>query len=251
MTDYNEASKTYNNSRTASRTLVEFLGKQVRPDKESSVLDFGCGTGNYLSVMERTYGCKCYGVDPSGGMRAIAVTNNPNCTIVKGDHTAIPFDDLFFDLIYMTDVIHHVPDISAMFHTLARALKGDGSLCVVTESWEQIGRRWYNNYFPSLEANEKQRYPDIDRIVESATANNLVLRELVVIPHDQPAIIDDNFLRLVEEKNYSMFSNISESEHTAGLQRLQRDKGTTVHQFGSGETIVWFRKECAKTCRGS
>lgn len=242
MTDYNEASKTYNNSRSTSTAVVEFFGKHIRLDRESSVLDFGCGTGNYLLVLKHTFGCKCYGVDPSDGMRSIAVANNPNCTIVKGDHTSLPFDGLSFDFIYMTDVIHHVPDISLMFRTLARTLKDEGSLCVVTESWRQIERRWYNKYFPSIEANEKQRYPDIDRIVEAATTSNLLLREAVVVPRLAPFIIDDDFLRLVREKNYSMFRNITEAEHAAGLESLQQDKGKSVHPIGSGETIVWFEK---------
>lgn len=59
-------------------------------------------------------------------MREKAIAKNPKIDFVKGDHEHIPFRDSFFDFAYMTDVIHHVPDLVVMFKELNRVLKKNG-----------------------------------------------------------------------------------------------------------------------------
>ena len=56
--------------------------------------------------------------------------------------------------------------------------------------------------------------------------------------------ISDDFVRLVENKGYSMFHLISEDEYNAGLTALKKDfenkeKLACTH----GETLLWFKKE--------
>jgi ubiquinone/menaquinone biosynthesis C-methylase UbiE len=242
MTDYDESSKTYNNSRVPNPKLVELFATKVRMSRNTSLLDFGCGTGNYLTLIKGLYDCKCCGVEPSDGMRTIAKKNNPSLTIRKGDHKRIPFDDASFDFIFMTDVIHHVPDIDRMFQTLHRRLRTNGLLCIVTESWDQIGNRWYNQYFPSLAASEKMRYPDIEAIVHSALNNGFLLDEIMINTSNAADVVSDRFIQIVEEKNYSMFRHISEGERMNGLTELRKDMGKTVYSEGAGDSLVWLKK---------
>jgi len=48
---------------------------------------------------------------------------NPNITVTKGDLENIPFEDNYFDFVYMTDAIHHIPDIEMMFKEIGRVSK--------------------------------------------------------------------------------------------------------------------------------
>ena len=242
MTDYDEASITYNNSRVPDPKLVELFAVKVHISRSTSLLDFGCGTGNYLSLIKELYDCKCHGVEPSDGMRTVANKKSPSLVIRKGDHKHIPFDDASFDFIFMTDVIHHVPDLNQMFQTLHPKLTANGLLCIVTESWDQICNRWYNRYFPSLATNEKLRYPDIETIVHCALENGVLLEEIVINPNNAIIAVGERFIQIVEEKNYSMFRHISETERLNGLMELRKDVGKTVHSEGAGESLVWLRK---------
>jgi hypothetical protein len=101
----------------------------------------------------------------------------------------------------MTDVIHHVPDLNSLFENLYKKIKQDSLVCILTESWEQIEHRWYNKYFPSLAKNEKQRYPDIDKIVSYAVKNGF--SEVIIDTKKNPEEneISERFIKMVEEKN--------------------------------------------------
>jgi ubiquinone/menaquinone biosynthesis C-methylase UbiE len=143
--NYNEISKTYDSVRSENKGLVELFIEEMKIIKATRVLDFGCGTGNYANALQRLTQAQVYGVEPSDGMRKKAAAKNPNIAFVNGDHENIPFEDNFFDFVYMTDVIHHIPDIAAMFTEIGRVLKSGGSLCIVTESHEQIDNRFYVN----------------------------------------------------------------------------------------------------------
>ncbi|HUI05885.1 MAG TPA: class I SAM-dependent methyltransferase [Verrucomicrobiae bacterium] len=248
MIDYTAAAETYDNTRTHSDKVIDRFCAAASLDASASILDFGCGTGNYLSQIYRRFGCRCYGVEPSDAMRSQALSKPGLLQIVKGDHLAIPFPSEIFDFGYMTDVIHHVPDLRSMFRELLRVLKASGLLCIVTESHSQIDARFYNRYFPSLAANEKRRYPDIEEV--SARAGEIgfcaAATEAVSSPTGH---ISEGFLRNVAERNWSMFRLLSEDEFSHGLQALQRDRGRSFESPVAGETLVWFRK-VAQPCAG-
>jgi ubiquinone/menaquinone biosynthesis C-methylase UbiE len=142
----------------------------------------------------------------------------------------------------MTDVIHHVRDLISMFSQIRRVLKCGGRLCVVTESHKQIQSRFYNSYFPSLAANEKERYPDIQSIVDVAANERLIHEETEVLAAAQRRTISQEFLRCVEEKNYSMFHLLDEREYADGLARLTADAGKAIDAVGAGESLIWIRK---------
>lgn len=238
MIDYTAAATSYDNTRRPSDAIIDLFDATVHFAPVMAVLDFGCGTGNYLARIRERYGCACYGVEPSEAMRARARTKSLDVVLVDGDHCHIPFDDGQFDFAYMTDVIHHVQDIRVLFSELGRVLKPDGRVCVVTESHAQIERRFYNRYFPSLVANEKRRYPDCEAIVASASAAGLASLGVALGPSTTSTTIDTSFVRNVEEKNYSMFRLLSDDEFAAGLSAIKHDFGRAFQP--SGQSLLWF-----------
>jgi len=94
-------------------------------NKESVILDFGCGYGRYVKEL-RDQGYNAFGCDfeietennfqlDSGIIRAIEL--NPY---------RLPFDDNTFDFIYSFSVFEHVQNYSESIAELARILKPDG-----------------------------------------------------------------------------------------------------------------------------
>lgn len=242
MINYNEASGSYDNTRNASEQLIALFNRTIRFSSVTEVLDFGCGTGNYLNLIQTTYDSKCYGVEPSEGMLIKAKEKNPKLIIEQGDHSHIPFPKHSFDFVYMTDVIHHMPDLTQMFREIHRVLKSLGKLCIVTESHAQIENRFYNRYFPSLVKNEKQRYPDVQDIVHEAERAGFHLDFLETRPAPESATVSVALIRTVEEKNFSMFRLLSEEEHEQGLQRLKVELDAKYENQGAGETLIWLEQ---------
>jgi ubiquinone/menaquinone biosynthesis C-methylase UbiE len=240
MIDYDAASKSYDNTRRASEHLMALFHETIRFSDTTTVLDFGCGTGNYLHLIQTLFACQCHGIEPSEGMRIKAQEKNRKLILAQGDHSQIPYPDTFFDFIYLTDVIHHIPDLDRMFQTLKRVLKQTGKLCIVTKSHAQIEKRFYNRYFPSLAENEKKRYPDIKRIVRHAENAGLDLRTVQIRPAPAPAEVSAPLVRTVEEKNFSMFRMLSPEEHAAGLRQLKNDLGKIYINQGAGDSLIWL-----------
>ncbi len=240
--DYEKISKSYDSVRNANHHTIDAFLQGFSFTEASKVLDFGCGTGNYADLLQRITHAQVYGVEPSDGMREKAAAKNPAVFLAKGDHEHIPFEDSFFSFIYMTDVIHHVPDIDKMFAEFFRVLKRNGRICIVTESHDQIERRFYVKYFPSTAIADKNRYPDIPIIIEKALKAGFIhIRTDVTENSSQKVSMD--FVEIVRAKGYSMFHLIPDDEYRRGLLVLEKDVGTDVPVIpGSGETLIWFGK---------
>lgn len=80
-----------------------------------SVLDVGCGYGTHLDLAARL-GWKCFGVELSDHARKIAQQRlDGNACIVENVNDLIPHE---FDLIFMLDVIEHLPSPYPVFFSL-------------------------------------------------------------------------------------------------------------------------------------
>jgi len=242
MTDYEKASLTYDNTRTSDDEIIDLFARKFDFRSGVPFLDFGCGTGNYLSRICARFGCEGYGTEPSDSMRTQAIRKNPTLELRKGDHTKTGFPNGIFGLAYMTDVIHHVSDRDLLFRTLSAALKPGGIVAILTESHGQLRSRWYNAYFPSLAGNELERYPDIPEIVRAAESAGFFPLACDVRPSLSGGTVCEDFVRNVREKNYSMFRLLKEREFALGLSMLEADLGKAIPENDHGETIVWLKK---------
>ncbi len=242
--NYNEISKTYDNVRSENKSVVELFIEELKITSMTRILDFECGTGNYANTLHRLTQAQVYGVEPSDGMREKATAKNPNITFVKGNHESIPFEDNYFDFVYMTDVIHHIPDVEMMFTEIGRVLKSGGSLCIVTESHEQIDKRFYVKYFPSTAIVDKRRYPDIDEIISKVQGKCLVHIKNIIKGEGAEIAVTSDFVELVRNKGFSMFHLIPHDEYNAGLKQLVDEVlSGNLNCKNSGETLVWFKKK--------
>ncbi len=242
--DYNEISKTYDFVREENSSIIRVFLDELSFDQSMNVLDFGCGTGNYAHALAKLSHAKVYGVEPSDGMREKAIAKNPNVIFSKGTHEHVPFEDNFFDFVYMTDVIHHIPDIGVMFAEISRVLKTDGNLCIVTESHAQIDNRFYVKYFPSTAIVDKGRYPDISDIISTAKKQPLKHVKNIITGNSIEVSINSDFIELVKNKGFSMFHLIPDDEYIEGLKQLEADIADgSINTRTSGDTLVWFRKK--------
>lgn len=240
--NYNELSKKYDNVRGSDIELIKMFLDEVNINAESKILDFGCGTGNYVNSFHKLTEAQIYGVEPSDGMRQKAVKKNPNLIITKGNHEKIPYNDGFFDFIYMTDVIHHVPDLKKMFDEIRRVLKESGKLCIMTQSHAQIENRFYAAYFPSTVLVDKKRYPDIDQIQKEAVEAKFKWLKNVEKHRDGGKLITPEFIKLVENKGFSMLHLIPEDEYIKGLTDLKADAKKEIEFSTAGSMLLWFEK---------
>jgi SAM-dependent methyltransferase len=94
----------------------------------SLVLDAGCGSGRIFRYDVGSTGVLIVGVDVTTQLR-----DNPNIQRpVLGDVQVLPFADASFEVVLTSHVVEHLPRPAEAFREMARVLKPDGRLLLLT-----------------------------------------------------------------------------------------------------------------------
>jgi len=108
------------------KKLLSFIHKP-----KPLILDVGCGDGRHCIIIEKNGG-KALGIDLSQGMLEEAKTLYPEGDFQKMDMRSLSFDNDFFDGIWASGSIYHVPktNINELIKEFRRVLKPNGILAV-------------------------------------------------------------------------------------------------------------------------
>jgi 2-polyprenyl-3-methyl-5-hydroxy-6-metoxy-1,4-benzoquinol methylase len=103
-----------------------------------SLLDYGCGTGEFLNACKKD-DRDCSGVEPSEQARKIALQKTGITILTK-------FEDLGdkkFDVITLWHVLEHVHDLNNIMAQLKDSLKKTGTLLIAVPNYESFDAKVY------------------------------------------------------------------------------------------------------------
>jgi len=241
--NYNEVSNIYDKVREEDVEVINEIIEESEISRKSKVLDIGCGTANYTSAIESLTGAQVYGIDPSKGMLEKAKQKNGNITFAIATSENIPYKTNFFDLVYMTDVIHHIPEIRNMFIEIYRITDFNGKVCICTQSHRQIEKRFMSEFFPDTAIVDKRRYPTIFDIIKAGENAGLKFVKTDVVLEDSKVEVGDKILQLVEKKGYSMLHQISITAYKTGVEKMKNAvESSSIYRKSAGGSLVWFKK---------
>lgn len=110
----------------------------------AKIIDVGGGTGLNLSYVTGPSEYTCVDNDPQKleGFSA----RYPQHTALLADAATLPSDDGAFDVAFMSQVSHHLPDdvLSGAFREIQRVLKPEGTFIFTDALWEP--RRWQSRF---------------------------------------------------------------------------------------------------------
>ena len=130
--DYNDMASRYQSGRAlsaeAARTWTASVAPFVRDAVCPRILDLGAGTGRFATLFAQSLEARVIGIEPSAGMRAVAVRQDmpKNLAYLAGTADRIPLADASCDLAWLSQVWHHIRDPQACANDIHRVLRRGG-----------------------------------------------------------------------------------------------------------------------------
>lgn len=241
--NYEQLAKRFADTHTVNYHILFELISKFSPKSKINVLDFGCGTGNYIKEINTYTNYHIYGVEPCQEMIVYAQKQNPNITIKRGNHQSIPYPDNFFQYVYMTNVVHQIPDLSVMYREIYRVLKPNGVLCICTENRIQLLSKYWIRYFPSIIIKDLQRFPSISKLKKIASNQRFTIIKTIFINEKKWCHITEFLLSQVLERSMSVLNVISDKEYNSGVRKILGAKSRGKIYFSNrGYTFLWLKK---------
>jgi SAM-dependent methyltransferase len=239
MTYDEKTSQEYARFRQIHRPALAALIAGAGIQRRSTVLEVGCGTGNYISALQAETGCIAYGIDPSDEMLSKARSRGAkvNWICVPAEQTG--FVDGQFDFVFSVDAIHHFLDRSRAFQETDRLLAKGGVLAIATDSEEIIRNRTpLSVYWPETIEIELARYPRTDTLkteLRAAGFSDLRQEEVCAV-----AFLSD--LTPYRAKVFSCLCLLPEDIYQRGLERLEQGAAKGPIQSISRYLLLWAKR---------
>lgn len=120
-----------------ARDLALHAVEEARPQ---SVLEVGCGWGEFAARLSDRLGVAVVAVDLSPRMVELSRARGVDARI--GDVQALPFEDGTFDCAVANWMLYHVPNVDLGLSELARVLRPGGRLVATTNSVSHLEELW-------------------------------------------------------------------------------------------------------------
>jgi SAM-dependent methyltransferase len=119
----------------------EFAFEAIAAARPRRVLEVGGGEGELSERVLRELGAEVIGIDQSEAMVEMQRSRGIDARV--GDVQALPLEDGEFDVAVAAWMLYHVADLNQALAELARVLKPDGRLVVVTNSVDHLQELWH------------------------------------------------------------------------------------------------------------
>lgn len=178
---------------------------QKHHDKNGSLLDFGCGVGEFLREAAKS-AWQTTGVEPSEIAR-----KNADPTVSRRIVPAlqdIAGREPRFDVITAWHVIEHVSDLNNTLQTLKQLLKDDGTIFIAVPNHNSWDARCYKSFWAAYDVPRHLWHFNINSMTRLLNAHSLSVAGIV------PMRLDAFYVSLLSEKyksNAMSFSGLAKS----------------------------------------
>ncbi len=113
---------------------------------EKSVLDIGCGTGDFLEACQKK-GFRISGIEPNEKAKSIAEKKLPQ----KINSDIFKLSPQQFDCISMWHVLEHVPNLTDYILELKKKLKPKGVLIIAVPNHKSYDAKYYGKFWAAFD----------------------------------------------------------------------------------------------------
>lgn len=175
-----------------SRTLKKKLSLIKSYVPRGTILDYGCGTGMFLSVC-KSAGWETYGMEPDDNARKIASQTNANLFSDKSKIQTY-ITDAKFNVITLWHVLEHVTDMSETLSFFKHRLAKDGILVIAVPNHISYDAHYYNEHWAAYDVPRHLHHFEKKSMKTLLENNGFLLRETL------PMKFDSFYVSMLSEK---------------------------------------------------
>jgi len=200
----------------------EAVRRHLRPLPGMTVADVGAGTGAFAGAFRDWFGLSILAVEPSTAMRA-QIPRRPGIRVLAGDAGALRLPDGSVDGVWLSLVIHHIPDVEAAAREIRRVLR-PGAPVLIRQGFP--GRADMRHTFPweffPETALTADTYPSVERTCHAFATAGFRRDALEQVPEKLITLAD--FLAQADtfRRADSNMRRLTEEEFIRGKERLRR-----------------------------
>jgi 2-polyprenyl-3-methyl-5-hydroxy-6-metoxy-1,4-benzoquinol methylase len=187
----------------------------------STLLDFGCGTGEFLQFA-KTKGWQIHGIEPAEAARKKAI----QLTKAKIFTSLQQAGDLRINAITAWHVLEHVSDPVDTLTKFNELLKEDGTIFIAVPNYLSPDSKKYKNFWAGYDVPRHTWHFSKDSIVKLLAATNFRLLSIV------PMKLDAYYISLLSEKyrnNNKITLSVLVNAFISGLTSNLKASKTTNH----------------------
>jgi SAM-dependent methyltransferase len=215
------------------------LSANVDRSPISLVVDLGCGTGRFSELLAAEFDARVIGLDPSEKMIDQARRKPATSRVVFARASAheLPFAEGCVDLVFMSQIYHHLPDPAAVARECRRVLRIGGYICI--RSGTRENDVVVPNFFPAVRGMLDADLPSGDEIRSNFADAGFAPRhhEIVteVVAPDWPSFVRKSALRAD-----SFLARLPDTEFEQGMAALHAHGAHINPAEVITEEIDWF-----------
>ena len=198
---------------------MENMVEALPQKRVQRVLDLGCGTGRFTAALAETFGCKVVAIDPSGQMLH-QHAGGDNVSLVRGDAERIPLVEESVDLIWMSQVFHHLRNPEIVCENAYYVLRPGGVWTIRNGTNESDREILWAKFFPELKQRPSlavSRSEIVDAVLQSGF-QRIATREI-----EQLFVSSyEDYYERIKKRALSPLLKISDEAFRDGLQRMRR-----------------------------
>lgn len=234
-------------STEAANTWAKIVAPFVQHDAGFRILDLGAGTGRFAVLFARAFKAQVIGVDPSKGMLTVATRGDrlTNLAYVAGAAECIPLRSESCDLVWLSQVWHHIRDHRACARELRRVVVCDSACILIRGSFgDQLdGFPTFFRYWPSTRE-ICQQLPTIRQTVDALETSGFALAEHRRVRQVTATSLSE-FAKRTQLRADTALALISDSEFEVGQMAIEESSALETQPEPVIETIelLVFRKK--------